>query len=558
KLDQNYSDYTVYNNEYKANKKLNMYFSKNHILACIYNDIEQGKRVFITTNMSKDFIQYIVTIIGFIEKEQGIDIPKLIVTADTNDYMEVKQYIKDLTNKEVVEKQKYQVVIASPTLGTGVSIDGDVFDSVYGIFNNKIYTYQECDQAISRVRSCDNVNVFIQPISSENPKSEEQLYDEIIKSEEITNTLGVFGENGRELNPTEEMYAKFYARVRTFYDNCLIQKPQKFTRLRQSNGDKVNFIKVDDTMSQFGKSLIKLAREKTVDIAINLIKNSEDITDNGAYEYMNGGLQLTTEEKYELKKYKIANFYSVPVSDVTEEQIRAVQEDDVMTKYSNLRLLYSKDDTLVNRDDNERIFSLDIMPHYKHRSRKNELFKLMIEASGLCVEQLMENARKYDEILAIAEKANDYKKGSRQYKAARKEFNDAMSKIKVVVTHEQISAFAECIEEHKVEINQVFGSNIKDPMDKSASVKVFNSLMGEMGIELKVSRKGSQGSTGKEYSMDYSCLSSYAEKFFAEKTDIMNKEVSKPELIELNPVVVEAEVGMFEPKKNKLLSLMNV
>jgi len=553
-LDESYSDFIVYNNEWKSSNEINLFASRNHLIGSIYSDIEQGKRLYITTNSSKDFIKHIVTIISFIEQEQGIVIPKLVVTADTSDSKEVKNYIKDLADQATKGVHDYQIVIASPTLGTGVSIDGDIFDSVYGIFNNKIYTYQECDQAISRVRNCDNVNVFIQPISSDNPKTEDQLYDEIIQSEELTNNLGVYSVNGRELNPVEIIYAKFYARVTVFYEDCLVQKPQKFVRLRQFNGNKVNFIEKDIKQDAFGKNILKLAKEHTIDVAINLIKNSHNLTSVAAYDLMSSNSPLTTEEIYELKKYRVSEFYNVPVAYVTEEQIRDVEEHDVMEKYSNIRLLYTKVDTLINRDDNERIYSDDIMPHFKHRTRAAHLFDIMAEASGLCIDQLMLNALKYNKILELGEKANDFKKGSREYKAARKKFNSAMVEIKVIVTDDQITEFSRCVDTYKAEINRVFGSNIKKPMDKSASVKVFNTLMDKMGIRLKSSRKGPQGSEGKEYSVDYAYLSSFAEKFEAEKADIILEDVPKPKLPDIKPV--EAEV--IKPYKIDLRKLMKI
>ena len=66
------------------------------------------------------------------------------------------------------EIKKYQVVLSSPSLGTGIDIsfesDLDEIDVVYGFYENRVNTHTEIDQQLSRVRKPKEVHIWISPV----------------------------------------------------------------------------------------------------------------------------------------------------------------------------------------------------------------------------------------------------------------------------------------------------------------------------------------------------------------------------------------------------------
>ena len=53
-----------------------------------------------------------------------------------------------------------QVILASPSLGTGVDIQAR-FDCVFGIFEGTVNTHYDIDQQIYRVRNADEISVWV-------------------------------------------------------------------------------------------------------------------------------------------------------------------------------------------------------------------------------------------------------------------------------------------------------------------------------------------------------------------------------------------------------------
>jgi hypothetical protein len=63
------------------------------------------------------------------------------------------------------QKDRYDVVLASPTISSGIDIafEGDepVYQRVFGVFHGHQFTHYECDQLLSRVRNPGRIEVWI-------------------------------------------------------------------------------------------------------------------------------------------------------------------------------------------------------------------------------------------------------------------------------------------------------------------------------------------------------------------------------------------------------------
>lgn len=129
--------------------------------------LKSGKNVYLATD-SKEGSEAYTKLIG--EQVRGLKVA--CINAST-------KHKYDLTdiNKTV---QQFQLVVASPTLGTGTNIDCDHFHSVTGIFTNReSLGYGDCLQAVGRVRNpLDNsVYVYIDDTYKWRPTSEDEVAD---------------------------------------------------------------------------------------------------------------------------------------------------------------------------------------------------------------------------------------------------------------------------------------------------------------------------------------------------------------------------------------------
>jgi hypothetical protein len=179
-------DYTGIINEYKiGNGKIVRSLPNRHqLLGEIARAVEDGKKIFVACSTARA-----ATVIGEILKAQGKR--TLIISSQTNEDPDVVAFLRNpndilrpggdaastspsqepgapgavmpATAPASPSAGPYDAVVASPSLQTGFSIDVPYFDAIYGWFQSVDgITFQDYDQALSRVRHCENVTVWIQ------------------------------------------------------------------------------------------------------------------------------------------------------------------------------------------------------------------------------------------------------------------------------------------------------------------------------------------------------------------------------------------------------------
>jgi len=174
----------IYINDYVApNQKLKIYESKSQLISEIWVDIRLGKKIFISSN-SKERVQKLDAKI----KEDFSSIEVLSITSENSTEESVQEFISNVR----FFAPKYQVILASPSLGTGVDISFDnnqvVFDCVYGIFETPINTHTEIDQQISRVRNPKEVKIWISPRKFNFESDFQVIKAELLPSNVVANT----------------------------------------------------------------------------------------------------------------------------------------------------------------------------------------------------------------------------------------------------------------------------------------------------------------------------------------------------------------------------------
>jgi hypothetical protein len=139
-----------------------LYALDGHMLTDLKARILEGKRIFVSSN-SKRKIHQIDEVIQKFAKESGLTIPRITITSENSSTKEVQNFIQNVK----VETLNYQVILSSPSLGTGVDItfEGDAqhIDCVFGFYENRVNSHFEIDQQLARVRHPKEVNVWISP-----------------------------------------------------------------------------------------------------------------------------------------------------------------------------------------------------------------------------------------------------------------------------------------------------------------------------------------------------------------------------------------------------------
>lgn len=186
---------TIYINHWEMSEKpIYVYRDVSQIIDHIRENILAGKRIFISSN-SKAKILSLEESIKDLARIIDRDIETITVTSENSKTSEVQKFITNI-KKEII---KYQVVLSSPSLGTGIDItfdnDENYIDCVYGLYENRINTHTEIDQQLGRVRHPKEVHVWV---SARTYNFETEF--EAIKAEYLENNFNLKLFNEYELN----------------------------------------------------------------------------------------------------------------------------------------------------------------------------------------------------------------------------------------------------------------------------------------------------------------------------------------------------------------------
>jgi hypothetical protein len=171
-------------NEYvPENQVFDLYDLKSDLVAQLYKDLDNGNKVFVSTNSKKQVDRLSLAI-----RDKFPDMKVMAITSENSSTKDVNHFISNI--KE--ESRRYDLVISSPSLGTGIDItfsdDEQFYDSVYGIYESLVNSHTEIDQQLSRVRHPKSVKVWISPRTFNFETSFDVIKADLICSNAIANT----------------------------------------------------------------------------------------------------------------------------------------------------------------------------------------------------------------------------------------------------------------------------------------------------------------------------------------------------------------------------------
>lgn len=155
----------ITNTHIAASRDIQITESKNVIIGSVIDALDARRRVYVASNYSARVINVIRdTIRGRLRHDTG-DIKVLTITRDTLCSEPVKAALADPN----AEWGKYDLVICSPSIQSGISYDLPDFDHVYGIFCNLTNSCSDMHQQLARVRHPKNNKVLVSIKIHNNP-----------------------------------------------------------------------------------------------------------------------------------------------------------------------------------------------------------------------------------------------------------------------------------------------------------------------------------------------------------------------------------------------------
>lgn len=229
----------------KRRRTIHLYESEIALREELLRVIGLGERCFVTSN-SKKAVKVIEKVIG---QRLGNKVKMRTVTSENSrDNIEI-EFVKNICD----EMLKIQVLICSPSLGTGIDVtypdpSGTLpeglckIDNVFGFFYPKVNTHTDMDQQLSRVRNPGSVKVWISPARSHFSSNFEVIRDDLARARYVPGAARGYDIDGLTLydplHPLLMIYTHVIAAQRASKNKLI----ELFCELRVAQGWQIDHV----------------------------------------------------------------------------------------------------------------------------------------------------------------------------------------------------------------------------------------------------------------------------------------------------------------------------
>lgn len=334
-----------------------VYKAASQLIDHIRESIISGKKIFVSSN-SKSKVKALEKSVEELEKLTGLTIPMIAITSENSKSNEVQKFIGNI--KE--EIKNYQVVLSSPSLGTGIDItfqnNAQEIDVVYGLYENRINSHTEIDQQLARVRNPKEVHVWVSPRTFSFETEFEVIKDELLENNFL---LNIYDKNQILLNHNVEKQSVsnflLMATLITSYQRASKnQLKNNFLNYKAEQGWKIHEVPEDESLMTTGNAFISIGNKKLKKEVIDNIVNAQaipvELYDDVLDRMDSNEEGITQNEFYSYLRTKIEMFYRMPV---TPKLVELDNKGKLRKGISNLEVILQKD--LIKFYANEKLDS---------------------------------------------------------------------------------------------------------------------------------------------------------------------------------------------------------
>lgn len=301
----NRHEFAIINHYKQAGQLVLLYehIRKDNIIGALVIALQNKERCYVCTNsraMAKKIHAQL--------QKDFPDLKTMLITAENSNEPDGQFFIQNI----VAESPKYDLIVASPSLGTGIDItfpeEASLIDSVFGIFNARVNTHFDMDQQIARVRHPKNVHVWV---SSEQYISET---DPDIIAMDIEAMQGKFNYQGFDdmgrpiIGPIDLLHKKIYAAVAQTRRASMNRLRQNFRDLKEHQGCTIVDVRHNKKVARLGSTLMKLADEAHDEAERENLLSAGKIS-YAEYDCLKGKPSLSDEERYRRDRFSLEKFY---------------------------------------------------------------------------------------------------------------------------------------------------------------------------------------------------------------------------------------------------------
>ncbi|MFL9914150.1 hypothetical protein PQR75_01825 [Paraburkholderia fungorum] len=305
--------YRFYLNTYKESRcPVYFYEDDGQLTEEMVQTVKAGGRHYVTTNSKKKA----EVLDELLRRECGDARRVLLVTSDTVSDPDVMQFI----NGVKTEFLNYDVVIASPTMGTGIDItfpdNAQLVDNVFGFFEARVNTHFDIDQQIARVRHPKSIRVWVSPQQFGFETDPNVIRQEVEDNGTLSDALLRIAPDGSP--EVDETYLSVYANVVSVSRASKNRLRKNLHELRVRNGWQVETVKPTPGSGVLAGKEKMDAAKIAVDARRNAALCDASQIDHDRYrvlsERKSAGMVLGKDDELSMRRYEIEMFYRTDIT----------------------------------------------------------------------------------------------------------------------------------------------------------------------------------------------------------------------------------------------------
>lgn len=359
-------------NQYKVDSKaprLEMFNSEAALLSELKSDLIGRRKCFVATNSKSKADGIYASMPALVGAGRA-----LLITSGTTKSGEAKKFL----NSPNIKTSKYDLVVYSPSLSTGVDINFDgkiVVDSVFGFFQANITTHFEIDQQLSRVRDPGSIKVWISAARYRYQTDPLVLAEEMKMGRDLASRLVGIDESGKRIYRDDSLLS-LIAWITAVQRSSMSDLRSNFINLRKENG-----FQVEEIVSEPAVPAESPGARPDMSRTVAGVLSAKKIT-KGTYEdYLRHSKKgLSKLHEAQVLRYEMDNFYRIPLN---EDLILRYLTGRFRRQVSEYRNLMAKDEQLRDEDAGEMLSpdlsSLD----WKKKVARKRLLSSLFTIAGI-------------------------------------------------------------------------------------------------------------------------------------------------------------------------------
>ncbi len=275
-------------------KKMFVYESKDHLLEEVMQQVmAKGKR-YIYAN-SKEQVKAIGTAIEQERERKHYDGSVLVVHADVTGTDEVKTALEDIN--AIVPN--LDVLIASPTLGTGFDIKSDAhqFDKTIGFLSSRVGTAEEGHQGLNRARDVQEFHVYLDNAERSEPTDPVYIQNKLVEevSAETMKVLSIDPTTG-DFTTRNALYEWLFCKVKAKQNESSNRYRSRFLELAEKGGYEIIQVAKQKLAAEFGATVREEAKDRNNRIDLQDIQDAPVHIGEAFQAVMRNGEDYTATE----------------------------------------------------------------------------------------------------------------------------------------------------------------------------------------------------------------------------------------------------------------------